>query len=124
MLKIKIKTPTKSIFDGTAEKITLPTINGDITILTNHSNLLTVLNTGLISIDATKQFIIINGVAKIRKNIVEVLTEEGLNTNQENLDEIQAAIKAAQEGKPTMSILTIDLIKAEKQLKYYLLKKH
>jgi len=124
MLKIKIKTPTKVIFTGDADSITLPTKIGEIQILQNHSNLITMLDIGLIKINEPNPttFFCINGIAKIKDNTVSVLTEEALKPQEEVLKEIQQALKSAQEGRPTSNILAKDLIRAEKQLRYYLLK--
>ena len=124
MLKVTIKTPTKIIFDGEAENVTLPTSSGNIQILSNHQNLITLLDIGVISLadDKKSTFICIKGIATVRKNLISILTEEALRPENEILQEIQTAIKSAEEGKPTSTILAADLIRAEKQLRYYLLK--
>ena len=124
MLKVTIKTPTKLIYDGEAENIILPTMSGEIQILNNHQNLITMLDVGAIKIKNNQnlKFICINGIATIRNNSISILTEEALEPEELILKEIQDAIKSAQEGKPTSTILAADLIRAEKQLRYYLLK--
>ena len=124
MLKVTIKTPTKVIFDGESEDITLPTISGNIQILGNHQNLITLLDVGVIKLSDNKssKFVCIKGIATIRKNFVSILTEEALRPEKEILEEIQSSIKSAAEGKPTSTILAADLIRAEKELRYYILK--
>lgn len=124
MLTVTIKTPTKVIFDGEADSVTLPSSNGDIQILSNHQNLITMLGVGVIKIQDKEntKLVCINGIATIRNNFVSVLTEEALRPEEEVLKEIQTAIESAKEGKPKSTILAADLIRAEKQLRYYLFK--
>lgn len=124
MLKITIKTPTKVIYDGEAENIIMPTPSGNIQILANHQNLISLLDVGVIKVADSKKsnFLCIKGIVTVRNDFVSVLTEEALRPEQEILLEIQNAIKSAEEGKPTSTILAADLIRAEKQLRYYLLK--
>jgi len=123
MLKIKIKSPTNIIFEGEATKVTLPTKLGQITVLSGHENMIAILEVGLIFIDDKKKILCFNGVIDVNKDNVSILTEEALEANAKVVDEINNAIKSAKEGKPTLKILPSDLIKAEKELRYFLLKK-
>jgi F-type H+-transporting ATPase subunit epsilon len=124
LIQLTIKTPTKIFFKGQVQKVSLPTSKGYLTILPNHVNLVTMLEVGLIEIQAEKaeKFICFKGIVKVSKNTVSILTEEAANPADEVLAEISAAIESAKAGKPTSVILPADLIRAEKELKYYLLK--
>jgi F-type H+-transporting ATPase subunit epsilon len=121
---LTIKTPTQVIFDGNVNSLTMPTLSGKITILPNHANLVTLIDVGLIEVEGDKsmEFFCIKGLARIQKNRVTILTEGVAKLEKEVLDEITAAIESAKQGKPTSVILTDDLIRAEKELRYILLK--
>jgi F-type H+-transporting ATPase subunit epsilon len=121
---LTIKTPTKIIFEGNVKQITMPALLGKITVLPNHSNLVTLIDIGLIEVEADTdlEFFCIKGLARIQKNHVTILTEEVAKLEQEVLNEISAAIESAKKGQPTSVILTEDLIRAEKELRYILLK--
>jgi len=47
-MKVEILTPEKKVFEGEVEMMTVPTRSGIITILSNHSSLVTAVNAGTI----------------------------------------------------------------------------
>ena len=49
-MNVKILKPDKKLYDGEAAKLTLPTVNGQITILPNHISIMTNLSKGTISV--------------------------------------------------------------------------
>ncbi len=48
MLKVKIATPSASIFDGELSSITMQTTNGVITVLPNHVPFITTIEDGYV----------------------------------------------------------------------------
>jgi len=54
-MHLKISSPEKVIFDAQVKQVSLPTENGMITILPNHTPLVTSLKPGLIKIIPTEQ---------------------------------------------------------------------
>jgi len=49
-MKLKISTPTKIIFQGEIEKISLPTENGNIKVMDGHPPMVTTVKPGLIKL--------------------------------------------------------------------------
>lgn len=94
-MKIEIITPEKVSYSETADQISLPTAEGEITILPGHIPLLTQLLPGELSIKKGNQTIIMvsgGGFAEINDNKVSVATD--LAQKSEEIDE-----KAAEEAR-------------------------
>ena len=123
-INLTIKTPTKELFSGMVSKVVLPTMSGIITVLPGHANIITLIDVGIIEYGDTKDshFLCIKGTARIAHNEVLILTEEAALPDKDKLEEIAAAVRAAQEGRPVSNLLAADLLRAEKELRAYLLK--
>jgi F-type H+-transporting ATPase subunit epsilon len=70
-MELKIFTPEKTIFQGEADSISLPTPTGVITVLSKHTSLVTPLSAGevrIVSKEGTKAFLGEGGVFEISKN--------------------------------------------------------
>lgn len=77
-MKIEILSPDRLIFQGEADAIQLPGLDGSLGILQNHAPLISSLKKGEIKLtkDGQNQFFEINGgVAEVFKNKVIVLSE-------------------------------------------------
>lgn len=75
-MNVEILTPDKTLFQGTAEVITLPGINGSFQILENHAPLIANLNKGTLSIKTggtLQNFEVNSGLVEVLKNKVVVL---------------------------------------------------
>ena len=76
-MNVHIISPTHSILDSVADKILLPTENGDIMILKNRAPLFVATQIGLMWVynvgQRPKAYYISNGIAEIRRNICSVL---------------------------------------------------
>lgn len=76
MLNIKIITPEKTMFEGTAEQITLPGTNGSFQVLNSHAALVSNLVKGTIYVKTNNdnlKFDIQDGIVEILNNQVVVL---------------------------------------------------
>jgi len=69
-MKVEINTISKNIYDGEAERVTIPTENGYISILDNHQPLTTSASNGVLEIEQKSGEIF---KINIRNAIVEVL---------------------------------------------------
>jgi len=79
IMTLHIYTLDKTLYDGSAASVSLPTSDGIITVLQNHEPLVTVLKKGNIIAkigSEEKTFAIKNGFAKISGESVLVLAEE------------------------------------------------
>lgn len=75
-MKIKILTPEKKIFEGEVNVVTLPTRLGYISILSNHSPLVSAISPGEITIktkEGEKLFINEGGVVQTINNETSIL---------------------------------------------------
>jgi F-type H+-transporting ATPase subunit epsilon len=79
LIEVDIVTPSRRILEGVkVEKVTLPTESGAITVLPGHTELVTLLSTGVLSFPGggdERQFVVSYGFAIVRKNKVIVLAE-------------------------------------------------
>ncbi len=128
-LKVKIVSPTSVIFEKEVDELVLPTKAGIITVLPEHMNLFTTLDTGVIEAitgEDTEEIFVFGGLVKVRSkdSSVLILADEAGLPSEELLKEVQEAISVAkQKGPKKMNIALEDLIKAEKQLRYLVFKK-
>jgi F-type H+-transporting ATPase subunit epsilon len=75
-LNLRILAPDKSVFDGSADEVILPSTTGQLGILTGHVSMLTALDSGVLRlrIDSTWQSIAVSGgFAEVDANDVTVL---------------------------------------------------
>ncbi len=77
-MNLEIITPDTSIYEGEAELVQLPGIDGSFEILNNHAPLISALKKGKIKIkrDGKEEFFEINGgVIEVLENKVLILAE-------------------------------------------------
>lgn len=101
MLHLQIITPEKTVFDDEVDQITLPTSNGQITVLPKHIGLITSIEPGeLIYKKHSKETHLAAGFgfAQVSKDNVKVLVD--LAAPEEEIEEraIEAARKEAEEA--------------------------
>ncbi len=75
-MELKIFTPEKTIFQGEAESVSLPTPGGVITVLSKHTSLVTSLSAGEVKIkseNGLKTFLGEGGVFEISNNKATLL---------------------------------------------------
>lgn len=70
-MELKILNPEKIIFEGQVESATLPTLGGEITVLSNHTALVTPLAEGEVKVsskEGIKKFYAAGGVFEVSNN--------------------------------------------------------
>lgn len=90
-LKISIITPEKMVFEGVVNGVSLPSSEGEITILKDHLPLVTLLKSGEITLhkDSGKQHIAVHsGFVEVANNEVKLLTDAA--ETAEDIDERRA----------------------------------
>lgn len=95
MIHLQIITPEKTVFDDDVDQVSLPTSQGQITILPQHVGLITTIEPGdLIYKKHNKEYLMAAGFgfAKIDKHITKVLVD--LAAPEEEIQE-----KAVEEAK-------------------------
>lgn len=94
-MKLEIVTPEKIAYSEKADQVTLPTMEGEITILPGHVSLITSLLSGELSLKRAEQNIILatgGGFAEIHNDKISVVTD--IAQRPEEIDE-----KAAEEAR-------------------------
>lgn len=99
MIKLKILTPRKEVLSKDIDSITLPTPDGEITVLPHHTNLFTLLMEGIIKINVKgdEDFLAIGGgYAETDGKEIHVLVSKAYG--QKEIDETltQNAVSDAQ----------------------------
>jgi len=121
-MNLEIVTKQEKIFESdNTLQVTVPTIEGEITILSDHQNLVTILAIGEINIITsveTKKIFIDKGIIEISNNNVSILVDRGVPSEKAIKEDIDKAVKKAEEkyNKDTMDEET--LIQLERQLKF------
>ncbi|HJS28122.1 MAG TPA: ATP synthase F1 subunit epsilon [Anaerolineales bacterium] len=88
-IRCEIVSQDRPVFEGDADIVVLPGIEGEMGILPNHTPLLTTLKFGIIKVRSGSVehfFTVAGGVAEVQPDIVTVLADAA-----ENVDEIDVA---------------------------------
>lgn len=113
MIQVDIVTPSRKLTDGIgAVSVKLPAYKGEIEILPGHAELITLLNTGIVTLtgDGTQlRFAISYGLAEVRNDRVIVLAETAEESTEIDIERARAAQKKAEEQ--LSSALTEDKFK-------------
>lgn len=100
MLNLEIVTPEKKVFDETVESVTIPSVSGDVGILTNHAPMISALRSGILSYTkggASEKMLISGGFVEISNNKVSVLAN--LAETAEEIDAANAKSELDEAGK-------------------------
>lgn len=101
MLHLQIITPEKTVFDDEVNQVSLPTENGQITILPHHTTLMTSIVPGELNFKSHSRETTLAsgyGFAQIAQNDVKVLVD--LAAPEEEIEEkrVEEAKRAAEEA--------------------------
>jgi len=75
-LTVRVVAPDKTVWDAPAEEVVLPSTTGQLGILTGHAPLMTALDTGVMRVRASKDWVAIalmGGFAKVENDEITVL---------------------------------------------------
>jgi len=99
-MKLRIITPRKVVLEEEINSITLPSADGEITILPNHVNLFSLLNEGVVKIkyDRKEDFLAIGGgYVETNGEYVNLLVSRAYGQEVINQTATEKAIKQAQD---------------------------
>src|SRR4030065_1093677 len=98
-MQIEIVTPEKIAYSEEADQVTLPTADGEITVLPNHVPLVTKLLPGELIVKKGGQYIVLasgGGFAEIDGKKVSVVTDLAQRPEEIDEKEAEAAVERAQ----------------------------
>jgi F-type H+-transporting ATPase subunit epsilon len=79
MLRVRLVSPEKIVFDGDAAAVVAPAWDGQVGILPSHAPMLALVGSGVMTIDrpggGSDSYHIAGGVLKVERDQVTVLTE-------------------------------------------------
>lgn len=99
-IRCEIVSQDRMVFQGEADMVILPGVEGEMGILPNHAPLLSALKFGIIRVRTAgeeKVFTVAGGVAEVQPDIITVLADAAENVEELDLDRAEAARKRAEE---------------------------
>lgn len=104
-IQVEIVTPSRMLYSGEAEMITMPGVEGEMGVLGGHAPLLTTLNIGEIALhraDGETDYIAVSGgVVEVRPDKVVVLARSAERANEIDISRAEAAMERAEEALRT-----------------------
>ncbi|MBI2038257.1 MAG: ATP synthase F1 subunit epsilon [Candidatus Magasanikbacteria bacterium] len=101
MLKFKIVTPEKTIYENEIFQVTIPTMEGEITVLPNHIPLISVLKAGELKFkdkEGQQQMAVSGGFLEVRgKNEIVILADHAQRVAEIDIDKAEEARARAEE---------------------------
>jgi F-type H+-transporting ATPase subunit epsilon len=103
LLKIKIITPEKTIYEGDITHVTIPTEDGEITVYANHTPLVGLLVPGELSLEKEEKFhewfAVSTGIVEIRPdNEVVILADTSERASEIDIEKAKEARAKAEEA--------------------------
>ena len=97
--KLEIVTPEKTIFTSEVDQVTIPSYEGEMTILKDHIALVTFLRPGIIKIlsDANQEFFVEDGTVEFSNNNLLILTSTAKSLDSLEKNSIDIIIKTSEE---------------------------
>ncbi len=87
LLKISVVVPEGEVYTGEVKSVVLPGVEGEFGVLYGHSNMITLLQAGVIEIETEnqKEYIAINwGYAEVTKERVDILADGAVFIKKES----------------------------------------
>ncbi|MDF1498418.1 MAG: ATP synthase F1 subunit epsilon [Patescibacteria group bacterium] len=99
-INLQIITPEKVAYKGEADQVTLPTREGEITILANHIPLISTMKHGELCIKNGNEEIpmaVCNGFVEVKKNNITIMTDIAERVHEIDEEKAKEARKKAED---------------------------
>lgn len=99
-IRCEIVSQDRLVFQGEADMVILPGVEGEMGILPNHSPLLTTLKLGIIKVRSggrEEVFAVAGGIAEVQPEVVTILADAAENVEEIDVARAEAARKRAEE---------------------------
>lgn len=128
---VKVITPNGVDVEVNADSVAVPTEAGEIEILPGHRPLISILSPGWMVINengASVSYVIDQGFVRVTNDTILIVTDEMLNTDEIDLQEIDAAVERAtqalEEARNNRSALDpMEIERLEAKIKYHMAQK-
>jgi len=101
-IQFKIVTPERTVFEDSIDQVTIPTAEGEITVLPEHIPLIAMLAPGELDIKKGVEDIamaVSGGMIEVRKNEITILADTAERAEEIDLARAEEARKAAEQLK-------------------------
>lgn len=125
-MRLSIYSSSKKVFEGEVNEISVPTPGGQISILPNHENLISLLELGEAKVTINgnvDNFVLNGGFITVGNDSVTILADEAHMSKELVRSEIEEAIRLAEEKRMSTTLPPSDLVRLERQVRYEKLKK-
>ena len=117
-LSLKIATPEKVIYQNQVFQVSIPTMDGEITVLPNHVPLVSVLKAGemrIVDKDGEQVLAVSGGFLEVRgQNEIVILADNAERATEIDIDRAeQARVRAEELMKQTKSVEDVDFAKLQ-----------
>jgi F-type H+-transporting ATPase subunit epsilon len=99
-MRVEIASQDRMVFEGEADMVIAPGVDGDMGILPNHAPLLSTLRFGILKVRRQgheEDFAIAGGVIEVQPDIVTVLADAAENVEEIDIARAEAAKRRAEE---------------------------
>ncbi len=96
---VRVIAPDKTVWNGPAEEVILPSTTGQMGILSGHAPMLTALETGVLRVRVDKEWTpiaLMGGFAEIEFNEVTILVNDAEAGSTINLEEARGVLSEAE----------------------------
>lgn len=97
----ELVSPEQLLFSQQVTKVLLPSSEGYLTVMGNHSPMMAIIVPGVIkvqSLEGEKKFVVFGGFVDITPTGCSILAESAVTVDDFNVEELQRRIKAAQQA--------------------------
>ena len=118
LLNVEIVSPEGIIFEGEASSVTLPTVQGEITVLPHHVNLFTKLGRGIAIVTSGSKeqtFAIMGGFLEITSGTLRIISDFAISAEDISSAQAEEAKKRAERAKREADA-NVDFVEIEKDL--------
>lgn len=115
MFKFQIITPEKIVHTGSADAVSVPTFEGEITILQNHMPLVSAVKVGVLRVKHGKEesFMAVDGgILKMDKGGLVILANSAERADEMAEDQIQRARDEAKKAMETKRVDSAEFVQA------------
>ena len=97
-IHIDIVSQDRIVYQGEADLVTLPGIEGEMGVMGGHAPLLTALSYGVISVKGKEEriFTVAGGIVEVHPDVITILADAAEDINEINIERAEAAKRRAE----------------------------
>lgn len=93
----ELVSPERVLFSGEATSVVVPASEGEMTVLANHSPVMSALRSGVVTIDASKRLFVRGGFIDVTPTGLTLLAEQAVALEDVDAEKLVGDIKNAEE---------------------------